>query len=106
MQSDDRLDRAKQFMPFDALKGFKEALRAKEISVEEHKDLSIEKSTDINNILSKLKVGDLINITYYENYKYVSKKINIKKISFQSGKIIINNNIIYFDDLYDIKIIY
>ena len=30
----DRSERAKQFMPFDAVKGLREALRAKEIEVE------------------------------------------------------------------------
>ena len=30
----DRNERAKQFMPFDAVKGLREALRAKEIEVE------------------------------------------------------------------------
>lgn len=33
----DRADRAKQFMPFDALKGFREALAEKERSTEEQK---------------------------------------------------------------------
>ena len=34
----DRADRAKQFMPFDALKGFREALAEKERLVEEQKE--------------------------------------------------------------------
>lgn len=33
----DRADRAKQFMPFDALKGFREALAEKEKLMEEQK---------------------------------------------------------------------
>ncbi len=33
----DRAERAKQFMPFDALKGFREALREKEKEVEKAK---------------------------------------------------------------------
>lgn len=33
-----RLDRAKQFMPFDALKGLQEALRSKEIEYEKKKN--------------------------------------------------------------------
>ena len=32
----DRLNRAKQFMPFDALKGFQEALREKERDTDGH----------------------------------------------------------------------
>ena len=37
-----RADRAKQFLPFDALKGLQEALREKEIENEEKKELSEE----------------------------------------------------------------
>ncbi len=37
-----RADRAKQFLSFDALKGFSEALREKEIEYEEKKELSEE----------------------------------------------------------------
>ena len=36
----DRLDRAKQFMPFDALKGFREAIREKE-KIIENKNISL-----------------------------------------------------------------
>ena len=35
-----REDRAKQFMPFDALKGLQEALREKEIEYEQRKELT------------------------------------------------------------------
>lgn len=35
----ERLNRAKQFMPFDALKGFQEALREKERETEYHEKL-------------------------------------------------------------------
>ena len=34
----DRADRAKQFMPFDALKGFREALAEKERLIEEQRE--------------------------------------------------------------------
>lgn len=38
----DRADRAKQFMPFDALKGFREALEEKERLLEEQKETAQE----------------------------------------------------------------
>lgn len=101
----DRLDRAKQFMPFDALKGFREAIREKEIEIEEKSVLEEDRSNDINNTLENLKVGKRIEITYYEEYHYITKIIDIKKLSLQSRKIILNNQIIYFDDIKDIRII-
>lgn len=104
MQSD-RLDRAKQFMPFDALKGFREAIKEKEKQIENRTSMDDDNINNINNTLLKLKVGLRVKVTYYEEYRYISKFIDIKKLSFQSGKIIINNNVIYFDDLKDITIL-
>ncbi len=99
----DKLDRAKQFMPFDALKGFREALKEKEKLVEDKILLDEDSSKIINEILTTLKVGDTVKITYYSDYKYIDKIINIKKLSYQSGKIILNNNIIYYDDIKNIE---
>ena len=45
----DRVDRAKQFMPFDALKGFREALAEKERLVEEQKGVAKNLFCDIMN---------------------------------------------------------
>jgi len=42
------VDRAKQFLPFDALKGFKEALELKEIEME--------KSIEENNVDISVKI--------------------------------------------------
>ena len=42
------VDRAKQFLPFDALKGFKEALKVKEIE--------IEKRIEENNVNVSIKI--------------------------------------------------
>lgn len=42
----DRADRAKQFMPFDALKGFREALAEKETLFEEMKLIDNEEKID------------------------------------------------------------
>lgn len=42
----DRANRAKQFMPFDALKGFREALEEKERIVEPKRELSEEQKEE------------------------------------------------------------
>ena len=60
-----RLDRAKQFMPFDALKGLQEALRSKEIEYEEKREISEEEQEKISAQLCLLDMGDNIKIKYY-----------------------------------------
>lgn len=101
----ERLDRAKQFMPFDALKGFKEALNEKEIEVEKKVELSEDKQEKINEILSTLKPNDTVEAIYYENGKYRTIQVKIQKISFSNKKMILNDKVIYFNDIRDIRIV-
>ena len=57
--------RAKQFAPFDALKGLKEAITAKERHPEPRKELSEEMVTEINKTLSELRRGQQVTVVYY-----------------------------------------
>ena len=52
-----RIARAKQFLPFDALKGLQEALREKEIEYEEKKELSEESLDDLQKEFNKIEKG-------------------------------------------------
>ena len=66
-----KADRAKQFMPFDALKGLQEALRAKEIEYEEKRDLCEDSYIELQDEINKIEKGCEIKIRYYKNKKYV-----------------------------------
>ena len=65
-----RLERAKQFLPFDALSGLKEELRRREVEHVEKKELSEEKSEELQEILQELNPGERVIVTYYYNNKY------------------------------------
>ena len=58
-------DRAKIFLPFDALKGFKEALKEEEKERCEQKILSEEQKEELNKQISSLQKGMLIKIKVY-----------------------------------------
>ena len=87
-----RIARAKQFLPFDALKGLQEALREKEIEYEEKKELSEETLAELNNRFNQIEKGSYVKIRYYRNGRYseikgivtyidyIKKKIQIDKI--------------------------
>ena len=62
-----RISRAKQFLPFDALKGLQEALKEKEIEYEERKELSEETLNDLDTILNRIEIGNIITLKYYKN---------------------------------------
>lgn len=65
-----RQDRAKQFMPFDALKGFREALVEQERIVREPKELSEEQNLHLNWRLDQLREGDEVIIDYFQDKEY------------------------------------
>lgn len=99
-----RADRARQFLPFDALKGLNEALRSKEIEYEDRKDLSEEEEEKISNILLSLESGSNIRVKYYYKRQYILLKGIIKKIDPIKKQILfIDENIIQFNDIIEIE---
>lgn len=100
------LERAKQFSPFDALKGLQTALKLKEYEHEKKLkgDLTNEKIEEISLVLSKINKNSIIKLTYYyDGYNY---EIQGKcKIDYINQKLIIENRVINFDDIIFIKIL-
>ena len=60
---ENRVARARQFLPFDALKGLQEALREKEVEYEVKKDLSEDCLNELNNKFNQIEKGSLIRIS-------------------------------------------
>lgn len=88
-----RIARAKQFLPFDALKGLQEALKEKEIEYEERKELSEETLNDLDTILNRIEIGNIITIKYYKNRRYNEINGTVTKIDFLKKKIQVNKEI-------------
>lgn len=99
------IDRASQFIPFDALKGFKEALKIVERNIERKKELSEDLFEDINTKLKLLKKGDKVNIKYYYQVEYIDTVDRINKIDYKVRKIYLFNSIIDFDDIFSIELL-
>ncbi len=102
-----RSDRAKQFMPFDAMKGLKEALREREErhSRVDKRILSDENIQKISNQLQRLSVGDCISVTCYRGFHEIVLPGKLTQIDFAFKFIYVNDEKILFDDIYDIKIL-
>ena len=84
------VSRAKQFLPFDALKGLQEALREKEIEYEAKKDLSEDTLHELNNKFNQIENGKYIKIKYYKNGRYSEIKGILTNIDYIKKKIQIN----------------
>lgn len=81
------VNRAKQFLPFDALKGLQEALREKEIEYEEKIELSEERLNELEIEFNKLEKGSCIKIKYYKNRQYVNISGIVTNIDYIKKKI-------------------
>lgn len=99
----DKEFRAKQFMPFDSLKGLREALKEKEEILVEKKELSEEQYNDLNMTLHTIHKGDIIEVVYYKNNKYIKLEGYVTKINIDLRYIQIVQEKISFDNLYMIK---
>jgi hypothetical protein len=96
-------DRAKQFMPFAALKGYEEALRKKE-KITVPKIILTEDSQEIlNSKLQQVKIGDIITAVYYKDGEYIELTGMVSKIDTTFRFIKIVNTTIPLDELYDIN---
>ena len=84
------VSRAKQFLPFDALKGLQEALREKEIEHEEKIELSEETLSELNNKFKKNEKGSKVKIKFYKNNKYIEIMGIITDIDYIKKKILVN----------------
>lgn len=98
----DRAERAKQFMPFDALKGLKAALREKERIVVEKKELSEEKGEELDRILHALQQKDMVTVIYFQQDEYVKVTGMVSRIDLTAKVLKVVNTKIDFDDIYDI----
>lgn len=88
-----RVSRAKQFLPFDALKGFSEALREKEIEYEERKELSEEFLVELNDKFNQIEIGRCVRLRFYRNGKYVEAFGRVTNIDYIRKKIQIDKEI-------------
>ena len=95
-------ERAKQFMPFAALKGYEEALRAKEVIIVDKITLSPEKAEELDYKMHNVERGSIVSIIYYSDNNYIKKTGMVAKIDTTSRFIQIINTKIYFYDIYDI----
>lgn len=99
------IERSKQFMPFDALKGFREMLRFVEKQKLEKKEFSSDFLIILDEKIKKLKKGDNIKITYFYELNYIETSGIVKSIDVANQTLILLNTNIDFDDIMNIEII-
>ncbi|WOO37956.1 YolD-like family protein [Anaerocolumna sp. AGMB13020] len=99
----DRGTRAKQFMPFDALKGFREAITEKERIIVPKRDLSEEQKDELERKIKQLKKKELITVEYFNNREYVQVTGMVTRIDAVSRTLDVVNTRIAFRDISSLR---
>ena len=98
-----REERAKQFMPFAALKGHMEALRMREKIVVERRELSEEYKEELDRQLRQVRKNDIVTVVYFCNGEYLKMTGMVSKIDETARVLKVVNTKIPFDNIYDIR---
>ena len=100
-----REDRAKQFMPFAALKGYPEALEKKEKIVVPKAEITEEYAQMLDQKLRKVTKNDIITVVYFSDGEYLKKTGMVSRIDETARVLKVVNTKILFDDIFDILFI-
>lgn len=96
-------ERAKQFMPFAALKGYPEALRRKEKIVVSRMELSDEYKEMLDWKLRQVQKNDMITVTYFCKNEYLKQTGMVSRIDETARILQVVNTKISFEDIYEIE---
>lgn len=96
-------ERAKQFAPFAALKGYEEMIESAGVVVSERKTLSDERAEELSRRVVELKKGDMVKVVYYADGKYVTLTGMLSRLDETLRFLSVVKTTIKFDDIYDIE---
>lgn len=98
-------DRAMQYAPFAALKGYYEAVRIQERITEPRKELSEDEAEAISNTLNKLQIGTTVKIRYYDIDAYTNIEGVVTELNPPYRRLKVVKTAIPFDDIYTIEVL-
>lgn len=95
-------DRAKQFMPFAALKGYYDIIEKQECVKVSKREPSDDDAVKISCMLGQTERGMMIKVVHYSDGFYKTTEGVVSEIDFTFRFLVIVKTKILFDDIYDI----
>lgn len=102
-----REERAKQFLPFDALKGLQEELRQQEFLATRvpRRQLSDEAAALLSHRLSRVKRGDRILVEFYHEGHYLLLEADVTDKNETARTLTLGHTAIAYEDIIRLKIL-
>ncbi len=100
-------ERAKQFLPFSAVRGLEEALERKrqELFVEVPHVLCPDAEEEINDTLNNLTKGDVVEVEFYDGVKNSLISGSVDIVRNKTKDIVVNGKVIRFEVIGYLKLI-
>lgn len=80
------LNRAKLFLSFDSLKGYKEMVKKKERIVVKRPELSEDSYYELDWKIHQIKAGEMIKIIYFDRFEFISLEGMVTAIDLENKK--------------------
>lgn len=96
-------DRAKQFMPFAALKGYEEALRKREKIVVAKPHLSEEMKAELDRKMQQIERNDIVTVVYFKDDEYLEITGMVTRLDIDTRVLKVVNTKIPFQDIYKLE---
>lgn len=97
-------DRAKQFLPFAAVKGLPEALAKKEKVTSARVEVSEELAMELDEKMQHIHLGTTVTVTYFDCETYIQLTGTIVQIDTIFRTLQIDDTIIAIDDILDLAL--
>lgn len=95
-------ERARQFLPFNALTGYYQMILERQRVSEPKKELSEDETEALSEKLKSLRRHNLISVTYYKD-AYITKTGLITDIDLTFQTLTVVKTKIAFQDIFDVK---
>ena len=103
MEKMSRSDRAKQFLPFNSLRGYYDMIHEKEKIITPKRELSDYDLETLSNKINQLEKNMMVKIIYYDIDSYKTIKGILTRIDINNKYLMIVKTKICFSDISDIK---
>ena len=99
------VDRAAQFMPFAALTGYYDLVRACERVSEPRREPGEDEAARISAELARVRRGQLVRVTHYADGAYVTQEGMVARVDEAARELTVVRTRIRFDDVWSVEVL-
>lgn len=100
-----RADRASQFMPFAALRGYYELIRMQQRVPEPRHELTDEEAIALSRAVQRVHRGQIVRVTHYDQDAYVTSTGCVSRIDLIEREMMVVKTKIKLDDIRELEIV-